>query len=79
MRWPVVACARLVRCACSTEMLQPLDRPHRLQAIIAGELHDPHEKWPMHPIGREEYERLVDALGDDVRVKRDLSKEPPLW
>ena len=58
---------------------EPLDRPHRLQAIIAGELHDPHEHWPMQEISREEYERLVAALGDDVRVKRDLGKEPPLW
>ena len=58
---------------------EPLDRPHRIVCLVAGEEHDPLERWPMHPIDRAEYEQLLAALPDDPLVPRDLSKDPPLW
>ena len=57
----------------------PLDRAHRLRAMVAGEECDPHEIWPLHPIDEATYAALLAAMPDDPRVKRDLSREPPLW
>lgn len=58
---------------------QPLDRAWRLQGLIAGDEVDPWTIWPLHPITQQEYALLVAALGDDVRVKRDFTQEPPLF
>lgn len=61
------------------ETLEPLDRAHGWQCLIAGEVHHVYERWPLHPIGREEYERLKAAMGDDVRKPVKLAEAKPLF
>ena len=51
-----------------------LDRAHRLQCRLAGEDIDPLTCWPMRPVSREEYQRLVDALQDNPRQPIDVRK-----
>ena len=44
---------------------QPVDRAMRLRCLVAGEERVPLDVWPMHPISREEYDRLVAAMPDE--------------
>lgn len=44
-----------------------MDRPAQMLCIAGGEYIDPWQHWPMRPIERDEYNRLVAALADDVR------------
>ena len=52
----------------------PLDRAHRLQCRAGGEDVDPLTYWPLRPISREEYRRLVAAMSDDPRRPIDVRK-----
>lgn len=47
-----------------------LDRPPMLRCLVAGEYVDPLEVWPMWPVERTEYLRLMDEMPDDPRAPK---------
>lgn len=49
-----------------------MDRPLRLACLVAGEERDPWDVWPLHPVGEDEYRRLLAEMPDDPRAPANL-------